>query len=162
MTTITYSLSAGETDVRTRLARATDPPSLRYWALPGTTSGQPVVGEVHERTFWWRLRHRGRASFAPWLTGRIEPSSVGTEVVIDFHSPLTTRVWILIAVLVTGLLALWLVLTPDPSFVTALLALLAASAVAAFPYLGTRAFAGEREELRRLFETAFPDAVKQG
>src|SRR5438132_2008775 len=110
-----YRLSLPPEAVRARLETAADRPTPRYWILPGTTHGRPVVGEVTANRFWWRMRHKERASFAPWLSGRILSQQSGSTVVIQLHSPMTRKVRMVIGAAVILLSILWIGVTPNPS-----------------------------------------------
>src|SRR5712664_4338473 len=94
---LTYDVALSPAVVRARLEEAADRPTPRYWMLPGTTIGKPVIGEVQDDRFWWRLRHKERASFAPWLTGRILSSPMGSTLIVELRSPFTRRAQVLTA-----------------------------------------------------------------
>src|SRR5438067_10147905 len=107
MTSRTYEVKLSPDAVRERLAEATDRPTARYWVLPGTTRGRPVIGEIAGDRFWWRMRHRERSTFAPWLSGRVLAGPRGATVIIDLHSPFTRRIKVVIALTAVALAALW-------------------------------------------------------
>jgi len=157
---IKYRLSLPSEAVRARLETAADRPTPRYWILPGTTHGRPVVGEVTANRFWWRIRHKERASFAPWLSGRILSQPSGSTVVIELHSPMTRKVRIVIGAAVILLSILWIALTPHPSVLTFVVAAAAIIVVILFPLLGTRLYAEEQRQLRKTFEDAFAQQIE--
>jgi len=127
--------------------------------LPGTTRSLPVVGEVTANRFWWRMRHKERASFAPWLSGQILSQQSGSTVVIELHSPMTRKVRMVIGAAVILLSILWIGVTPNPSVLNFIVAAVAIALVIGFPLLGTRLYADEQRLLRKIFEDAFAEQI---
>jgi len=156
---MTYEILLPPDSVRSRLAAAADRPNLRYWALPGTTTGRSIVGEVNGDRFWWRMRHQGQASFAPWLTGRVLSSGGGSTVLVELHSPITRGLQVFIGTVVVALAVLWFATSADKSAPAILVAFAAISLVIAFPLLGTWLFRGEQQSLRSAFEQVFTGAI---
>src|SRR2546426_3500418 len=156
----TYNLSMPPDAVRKRLEEAADRPSIRYWVLPGTTRGRPVIGEVRPDEFWWRLRHDERATFAPWVSGQIFPRPPGSTVVITVHSPLTRKARTAMAVAVLLLAALWLGVTPEKSLTSVLVAAASIACVIFFPLLGTWLLRDDERRLREQFEQTFSEAIE--
>jgi protein-S-isoprenylcysteine O-methyltransferase Ste14 len=111
--------------------------------------------------FWWRLRHKERASFAPWLSGHILSKHPGSTVVIELHSPMTRKVRIVIGAVVILLGLLWFAATPNPSALNFVVAAAAILALVLFPLLGTRLYADEQRLLREAFEDAFAQQIER-
>jgi hypothetical protein len=155
-----YQLSLPVEAVRARLTEAVDRPTLRYWTIPTAAHGRPVIGEIGPDRFWWRVRHQRRASFAPWLSGRIWSSPAGSTVEIGIHSPLTRRVQAVIGIAVILLIVLWRALIPSPTVTDALLAGVAVLAVLGLPLLGASFYTHERRVLLDTFERIFADAIR--
>ena len=156
----TYDLNIPPDTVRQRLEDAADRPTPRYWALPGTTRGRPVIGEAGLHQFWWRLRQDERATFAPWLTGEIKGRPGGSTVIVSFHSPLTRRARAVLAVVVFVLTALWVAVTPEKNLSNAFGAGLLISLVILFPLIGTWLLKGEERRLQEIFEETFAGAIE--
>ncbi len=159
--TLTYELALPSEAVRSRLLEAADRPTLRYWVTPGLTDGRPVIGEVAGDQFWWRLRHRERATFAPWLTGRIRPNASGTTVTLEFHSPLSGRVVAVVVGAVAAISLVWIATTPSPTATSFGLLALALLVLVGFPVLGTRMNSHEKHALLERFEEIMAEAIKQ-
>ena len=106
------------------------------------------------------MRHKERASFAPWLSGRILSQPSGSTVVIELHSPMTRKVRILIGGAVILLSILWIAVTPNPSALSLVVAAAAILVVILFPLLGTRLYADEQRQLRKTFEDAFAQQIE--
>lgn len=154
-----YHLSIPPSAVGERLTRAIDRPGLRYWLVPGTTSGAPLIGEVSDNRFWLRLRHRGKATGAPWLTGQIIRDGGGSTVAVEMHSPLTKMVLAVAAVAAVALAALLLDMqsrrgAPDLAIGLAVI-LVALALPLSLPIL----YGGERRALRSNLDDLFADAL---
>lgn len=156
-----YQLDLPSDAVRARLQESADRPDLRYWTTPGLTGGRALIGEVSSNRFWWRLRHRERATFAPWLTGDIAPSASGSTVILELHSPLSTRVIVVMAGAAAAIGLIWLATTPSPTTVNYLALVIALLGLIAFPVVGARIHAGEARVLRERFEQIMAESIRE-
>jgi hypothetical protein len=81
--------------VSDRIKKEIDTVGASYYLLP-SKRGREFVGNVSSWKFYVHVRHGGRASFAPRLVGRIEPTPTGSRVVVDMLvDPLVRRLVVL-------------------------------------------------------------------
>ena len=102
----TYETQLSPEEVSDRIKKEIDTVGAFYYLLP-SKRGREFVGNVSSQKFYVHVRHGGRASFAPRLIGRIEPTPTGSRVVVDMRvDPLVRRlvVFMLAAAVVIAVL----------------------------------------------------------
>jgi hypothetical protein len=80
----TYDTRLSPEEAADRIKQEIDLLGASYYLLP-SARGREFVGNVSSQKFYVHLRHGGRASFAPRLIGRIEPTPMGSRVVVDMR-----------------------------------------------------------------------------
>jgi hypothetical protein len=92
----TYETPLSPEEVSDRIKKEIDTVGASYYLLP-SARGREFVGNVSPQKFYLHVRHGGRASFAPRLIGRIEPTPTGSRVVVDMRvDPLVRRLVVFI------------------------------------------------------------------
>jgi len=92
----TYETRLTPEEVSERIKKEIDTVGASYYLLP-SARGREFVGNVSPQKFYLHVRHGGRASFAPRLIGRIEPTPTGSRIVVDMRvDPLVRRLVVFI------------------------------------------------------------------
>ena len=71
-------------EVSDRIKSEIDTVGASYYLFP-SARGREFVGNVSSRKFYLHVRHGGRASFAPRLIGRIDPTASGSRIVVEMR-----------------------------------------------------------------------------
>lgn len=100
----TYETPFNPEEVCDRIKKEIDTVGASYYLLP-SAQGREFVGNVSPRKFYLHARHGGRASFAPRLIGRIEPTSTGSRIVVDMRMDPLVRGLVVLVLIASVLIA---------------------------------------------------------
>ncbi|HAF08981.1 MAG TPA: hypothetical protein DCK98_02725 [Chloroflexi bacterium] len=75
-----------------------------YYLVP-RGDGSEFVGSVSQNAFYVHVRHGGRASFAPRLSGRIESTPGGSRIVAEIGIDRVVRTFVIVIVIVAVIIA---------------------------------------------------------